>query len=249
MTLMDFVQVTGCTLGTCSNNKPKNKCVTFVRNEKYLQEFLHNVAIAQITTIAVIIPENMQIGVIPLSVCVYRTNYVDYEFTKYHNTWWAYKDIEEIIPAGCNIHPTAVIGEGIRVANGPDGAKLQLKHVGTVVFGNDVYVGPLTLIERGCIDSTVIGNNVKIDGRCCIGHNSVIGDNFVMATGSTIGGSAKIGKDCWVGLDATVLNGRSICDRVIIGAGCVVNKDITESGVYIGVPAKYLKPYVEDYNF
>jgi UDP-3-O-[3-hydroxymyristoyl] glucosamine N-acyltransferase len=152
-------------------------------------------------------------------------------------------------PDGCKIHPTAVIDEGIRVANGPDGAKLQLKHVGTVVFGKDVYVGPLTLIERGCIDSTIIGNNVKIDGRCCIGHNSIIGDNTVMATGATVGGSARIGKDCWLGLDCTIRNGVSICDRVIIGMRAGVVKDITDSGIYMGTPAKYYGPYVDGWNF
>jgi acetyltransferase-like isoleucine patch superfamily enzyme len=30
----------------------------------------------------------------------------------------------------------------------------------------------------------------------------------------------------------------SICDQVVIGAGAVVTKDIKESGVYAGNPAK-----------
>jgi acetyltransferase-like isoleucine patch superfamily enzyme len=33
----------------------------------------------------------------------------------------------------------------------------------------------------------------------------------------------------------------SICDDVVIGAGSVVTKDITESGTYAGNPARRLK--------
>jgi acetyltransferase-like isoleucine patch superfamily enzyme len=33
----------------------------------------------------------------------------------------------------------------------------------------------------------------------------------------------------------------SICDDVVIGAGSVVTKDITESGTYVGNPAVRLK--------
>ena len=33
----------------------------------------------------------------------------------------------------------------------------------------------------------------------------------------------------------------SICDQVVIGAGSVVTKDITEPGIYAGNPAKKLR--------
>lgn len=33
----------------------------------------------------------------------------------------------------------------------------------------------------------------------------------------------------------------SICDHVVIGAGSVVTKNITEAGIYIGNPAKKIR--------
>jgi acetyltransferase-like isoleucine patch superfamily enzyme len=33
----------------------------------------------------------------------------------------------------------------------------------------------------------------------------------------------------------------TICDRVVIGAGSVVTKDITRPGIYAGNPAKFLR--------
>jgi acetyltransferase-like isoleucine patch superfamily enzyme len=67
-----------------------------------------------------------------------------------------------------------------------------------------------------------------------------INDNF------SVGGPARgnralwkstlIGNNVSIGSNATVLPVR-ICDNVVIGAGSVVTRDITEAGVYAGNPA------------
>ena len=49
----------------------------------------------------------------------------------------------------------------------------------------------------------------------------------------------KIGNKVSIGSNATILP-VSICDRVVVGAGAVVTKDITEPGTYVGNPAKKL---------
>jgi serine acetyltransferase len=38
-----------------------------------------------------------------------------------------------------------------------------------------------------------------------------------------------------------IREGTKVCDNVTIGAGSVVLKDITQPGVYIGIPAKKIK--------
>ena len=50
----------------------------------------------------------------------------------------------------------------------------------------------------------------------------------------------KLGNHVSIGTNATVLP-VSICDNVVIGAGAVVTKDITEPGLYAGNPAKKLR--------
>lgn len=54
-----------------------------------------------------------------------------------------------------------------------------------------------------------------------------------------------IGNHCWIGANAIILPGVKITgEYVVIGAGAVVTKDITESKVIVaGVPAKIIKHY------
>jgi acetyltransferase-like isoleucine patch superfamily enzyme len=51
----------------------------------------------------------------------------------------------------------------------------------------------------------------------------------------------KLGNHVSVGTNATVLP-VTICDRVVIGAGAVVTQDISVSGIYVGNPARLLRP-------
>ena len=50
----------------------------------------------------------------------------------------------------------------------------------------------------------------------------------------------KIGNHVSIGTNATVLP-VTIVDDVVIGAGSVVTKDIVESGIYAGNPAKKIR--------
>ena len=52
--------------------------------------------------------------------------------------------------------------------------------------------------------------------------------------------ATKIGNNVSVGTNSTIL-AVTVCDRVVIGAGSVVTKDIAESGVYAGNPARLLR--------
>ena len=49
--------------------------------------------------------------------------------------------------------------------------------------------------------------------------------------------STTIGNHVSIGTNATIMP-VNICDNVVIGAGSVVTKDITESGKYVGNPAR-----------
>ena len=50
----------------------------------------------------------------------------------------------------------------------------------------------------------------------------------------------KLGNHVSIGTNVTVLP-VTICDQVVVGAGSVVTKDITEPGIYVGNPARLLR--------
>jgi len=120
-------------------------------------------------------------------------------------------------------------------------------------IGSDSFIGPFVEIQK----NTTIGKNTKIQSHsficelvsigdeCFIGHG-VMFINDLFSEGRPANGNkdfwknTKIGNNVSIGSNATILP-VEICDHVVIGAGAVVTKNIVESGVYVGNPAKKIK--------
>ena len=45
----------------------------------------------------------------------------------------------------------------------------------------------------------------------------------------------------WVGSNATILQGVTIGDNAVVGAGAVVTKDVAANAIVGGVPARFIK--------
>lgn len=115
---------------------------------------------------------------------------------------------------------------------------------------DDCFIGPFTEIQKGAVigartrvqSHAFVCELVTIGKDCFVGHG-VMFINDTLASGGPSGGR----KDLWretvvgdhvsIGSNATILPVR-IVDNVVIGAGAVVTKDITEPGVYAGNPAR-----------
>jgi acetyltransferase-like isoleucine patch superfamily enzyme len=86
---------------------------------------------------------------------------------------------------------------------------------------------------------------VTIGSNCFISHGAMF-INDLFSGGGPAGGKrelwkgTRIGNNVSIGTNATVLP-VAICDHVVIGAGSVVTKDITEPGIYAGNPAKKIR--------
>lgn len=106
-----------------------------------------------------------------------------------------------------------------------------------------IFIGKGNVITYGCAFTTdiQIGDFSLFNLNSTVGHDSIIGNFNVFNPSCNISGSTKIGSRVLVGTGAQVLQGLSICDDVVIGAGAVVTKDITEPGVYVGMPARRIK--------
>ncbi len=136
------------------------------------------------------------------------------------------------------IHSGAVIGsDGFGNANA-QGVWHKIYQLGSVTIGSDVEIGANTTIDRGALDDTIIGNNVRIDNLVQIAHNVEIGDHTAVAGCVGIAGSTKIGKYCMLGGHAGLNGHIKITDKVVIAGFTGVAKSITKPGVYVSaIPA------------
>ena len=109
--------------------------------------------------------------------------------------------------------------------------------------GSEIDPGSGNIVCPGVVISVDVeaGSHNLFNWNCTIGHDSILGNFNVFNPSCNISGSTRIGSRVLVGTGAQVLQGLSICDDVVIGAGAVVTKDITEPGVYVGMPARRIK--------
>ena len=118
---------------------------------------------------------------------------------------------------------------------------------------DESFIGPFVEIQKG----VKIGKRCRIQSHAFICELVTIGDDCFISHGAMFindlfitGGPAAGNKDLWrstkignrvsIGTNATILP-VTICDHVVIGAGSVVTKNITESGIYAGNPARLLR--------
>lgn len=120
-------------------------------------------------------------------------------------------------------------------------------------ISDDCFIGPFVEIQKGVI----IGKRCRIQSHAFICELVTIGDDCFISHGVmfindtfSLGGPARGNKDFWkpthignhvsIGSNATILPVK-VCDNAVIGAGSVVTKDISVSGIYAGNPARLLR--------
>ena len=142
----------------------------------------------------------------------------------------------------CHIQSLVTIGiDGFGVSEDADMIKHMVPHFGGVKIGDNVFIGSHTNVSRGTLDDTIIGNNVKIGTSCFIAHNTNIGDNSVVIC-SNILGSSTLGEDSYV-VSSTIRNQKTLGKHSAVGMGSVVTKDIPDSVLVIGTPAKIIREH------
>lgn len=109
--------------------------------------------------------------------------------------------------------------------------------------GKNIHLGKNVFINSSC--------HFQDQGGIYIGNNVLIGHCVTLATlnhmqspedrGSMIPKAIHIEDNVWIGSNSVVLQGVTIGEGAIIGAGSVVTKDVAPRTVVGGVPAKFIK--------
>lgn len=122
----------------------------------------------------------------------------------------------EIISA---IHPQAIIAPSVEIGSG------------------------ITIMAGVVVNSSVtFGNNIIVNSGAIVEHDCVISSHVHIAPGARLAGNVRVGEGSHIGIGAIISQGICIGKNAIIGAGAVVIKDVPDSVVVVGVPARILKP-------
>lgn len=122
-------------------------------------------------------------------------------------------------------------------------------------IGNNCFIGPFVEIQKG----VQIGDRTKVQSHsficelvtigedCFIGHGVMFINDLFQTGGPARGNQSlwkktSVGNRVSIGSNATILP-VAICDDVVIGAGAVITKDITQAGIYIGNPARLQRSF------
>ena len=147
-------------------------------------------------------------------------------------------------------HETAIVDEGAQIGEGS--RVWHFVHIcGGAKIGKNCSLG----------QNVFVGNSVKIGDNCKVQNNVSVYDNVHLEEGVFCGPSmvftnvynprslierkseyldTTVKKGATLGANSTIICGVTIGEHAFVGAGAVVNKDVPDYALVVGVPAKQI---------
>jgi sugar O-acyltransferase (sialic acid O-acetyltransferase NeuD family) len=119
------------------------------------------------------------------------------------------------IPLITLVHPSAIVSSSALIGNG---TVLMAR----VVVNADAEIGDGVILNTGVI----------------VEHDCKIGDYAHLSPNSVMGGASNLGMMSWLGMGAAIIHCVSVGADCVVGAGAVVIKDLPDTVVAVGVPAR-----------
>jgi acetyltransferase-like isoleucine patch superfamily enzyme len=140
------------------------------------------------------------------------------------------------------------IGKAFRIGNF---SSIYLHPSASLKIGSDIHLKNYINFVLGKNAEVILENNVFMNNYCSINaiEKIEIGENTLLGEGVKLydhnheytaeavehkkfrSAPIKIGKNCWLGSNVTVLKGVTIGDHCIIGAGCLIYKDVPSGSI------------------
>ncbi|GAM16231.1 acetyltransferase [Mesobacillus selenatarsenatis] len=113
----------------------------------------------------------------------------------------------------------------------------------SVIYSDRVTLGEGSIVCAANILTTdiKIGEHVIINLDCTIGHDSILGDYTTILPSVNVSGFVET-KDCVsIGTGSAIIQGVTIGENTVVGAGAVVVRDLPPNCTAVGAPAKPIK--------
>lgn len=113
------------------------------------------------------------------------------------------------------VHSTSFLSKSVKIGDGTQVLAMS-------VISSDVVVGSSCIINSGAV----------------VEHECIVGDGVHVAPNATICGCVNVKKNAFIGAGSVILPRLNIGEGAIVGAGSVVTKDVPDSVIVRGNPAK-----------
>ncbi len=121
------------------------------------------------------------------------------------------------LPLATLIHPTAFISPRC-----------------TIGRGSSICAGAIILPNSSVGMACLVNTGASVD------HDCILSAGVHLSPGVRLSGRVTIGEGTWLGTGVSVRDGVTIGGHITVGVGGAVVHDLTEPGIYVGVPARRL---------
>lgn len=132
----------------------------------------------------------------------------------------------------------ASVGRNVRVCS-----SAMIIGNGTLIIGDDVWIGERCFIKSTAPASIIIGSCCDIAPQVTL----MTGTHEIDAKGNHVAGrgygkTISIGDGCWLCMGSTILPGVKLASRTLVAASAVVTGPVSgEGSIIAGVPAKKVR--------
>lgn len=150
-----------------------------------------------------------------------------------------------VIGNNCIIQAGTVLGGDAFYYNKNAEGYRKMLSVGNVILEDEVEIGVNCCIDRGVTDSTIIKKGSKLDNLIQIGHDTVLGERTLVASGAMIAGCCVIEDDVQVWGQVGMASGKRVGKGAVLLGKTGVNRDLEGGKTYFGSLAEEFREYLK----